>query len=84
MTAGSDTPLRLVPVELASWHKFELRIYSRAIHSDASDRVRVLLSNLRLLEAAAACELIAQRLANDPDQIKPRAWWEAVAAAART
>jgi hypothetical protein len=43
-----------------------------------------LLGNLRLLEAAGACGLIAESLTRDCSPRKPPEWWEALADSART
>jgi len=43
-----------------------------------------LLGNLRLLEAAGACGLIAESLTEDCSPTKPPEWWEALADSART
>ena len=43
-----------------------------------------MLGNLRLLEAAGACGLIAESLTEDCSPTKPPEWWEALADSART
>ncbi len=54
------------------------------IQRDPAEHVTALLSNLRLLEAAGACELVGRSLTQECALGKPRVWWEALAATARS
>lgn len=54
------------------------------MNSGSAQQVRVLLSNLRLLEAAGACELIAVSGAEEYELARPPDWWEGLADTART
>jgi hypothetical protein len=57
---------------------------SRPIRSDPTQRVRALLGNFRLLEAAGACGVIAESLTEDYGHTKPLEWWGALADNARS